>query len=384
MFNEIPIANLKVGMKFSESLYFDEGNNIFVPANTPISEKDMEVLQQWKIKNVFSKTTDFSTENNDNINSTIQNSKNNVVSVKSEKIKETYNELVSELHKIFEKLKQRQVIQDKPVSKIIEKLTESAEKDPCLFVELILNSDIENYKMAKAAINTAILSYIIAKHLELFESEIEDIVTAAILHDIGMLRVNDDIIQKNKALTDMEMQTVEAHTNYGFKCAVSELMYTEAVGKIIMQHHEHWDGTGYPGKLTAKQITLGARILAVADSFVAMTSPKAYRDAMLGYDAMKNLLNDNGEHFDPEVIKATIQSLGIFPIGSIVLLNNTAICMVIKNEPKTPLRPNLQVIIDEHGQEFENQTGELIDLSIQKNLFILRAINPKEYKKISI
>jgi HD-GYP domain-containing protein (c-di-GMP phosphodiesterase class II) len=153
------------------------------------------------------------------------------------------------------------------------------------------------------------------------------------------------------------------------------------VGLIALQHHERWDGEGYPRRVSGNAIDMGARIVSVADAFEAMVSQKSYRSSMMGYQAMKNLLSDNSRRFDPDVLKAFIQTMGIYPIGSIILLNNGALARVTEVHGDAPLRPKIRVLIDEFGKVFKQDDGDLIDLLTEKSLFIAKAVDPKELNK---
>ena len=158
-------------------------------------------------------------------------------------------------------------------------------------------------------------------------------------------------------------------------------MYTEHVAQLVLQHHERWDGKGYPNGLSKESIEIGARIIAAVDAVVAMTTEKVYRKALLGYDAMKTLLADKGRRFDYNVIKAVIQSIGVYPIGSVVLMNDTSIARVVDIVPEAPLRPTIRILIDESGKRFPNNTGGLLDLREYKNIFIVQAVDPQLYQK---
>jgi len=116
----------------------------------------------------------------------------------------------------------------------------------------------------------------------------------------------------------------------------------------------------------------------VAHAFEAMVSQKPYRNSMIGYAAMKNLLSDNSRRFDPDVLKAFVRSMGIYPIGSIVVLNNAAIARVVDTHADAPLRPRLKIIVDEFGKHFKDDSGDTIDLLAEKSLFIARAVDPRE------
>ncbi|WP_439647451.1 HD-GYP domain-containing protein [Brucepastera parasyntrophica] len=219
------------------------------------------------------------------------------------------------------------------------------------------------------------------EYLLLPKQRLQQITISALLHDIGMLKIPAEILEKEGKLDESETQLMRSHTVYGYKMLVNDLFYTDEIGKSAMQHHERWDGNGYPGKLSGTNIDLGARIISVADAFEAMVSAKSYRASMVGYAAMKNLLADNARRFDPDIIKAFIASMGIYPIGSIVLMNNAIIARVIESNPQAPLRPKVRVLIDEFARAYTRNSGEIIDLTKNRTLFIARAINPAEYKE---
>ena len=96
---------------------------------------------------------------------------------------------------------------------------------------------------------------------------------------------------------------------------------------------------------------------------------------------MKMLLSDKSRRFDYEVIKAMIQSVGVYPIGSVVLMNDTSIARIAGIVPEAPLRPLIRILIDEAGHQFPNNQGKLIDLREYKNTFIVRAVDPQMYQK---
>jgi len=193
-----------------------------------------------------------------------------------------------------------------------------------------------------------------------------------------MLRIPKEIVEKRGGLSAAELQRIQSHPLYAYKIVNKELLYPEDVGLIVLQHHERWDGEGYPRHLAGTAIDMGARIVSVADAFEAMVSQKPYRNSMMGYQAMKNLLSDNLRRFDPDVIKAFIQTMGIYPIGSIILLNNGALARVINVQGTAPLRPKIKILIDEFGKVFKQDDGDEIDLLVEKSLFIAKAVDPKE------
>ncbi len=414
-------SEIKEGMRFSAPVFFDDGENMLVYRDSPIKKRDLNALDMWNISYVLtagrilgkSEKIDDTTINEleelsdlDEVedlsaedeleDETVPNRERSSSGspgftpeqilklpevLESNALYNAYRTIVSEMDAIFSDIACRQVVQSRSIDKIVQQLISHIDTDSASMVGFILGGDIENMEQAKSAVNTAVLAVLICEHLLMPRHRLVQITTGALLHDVGMLKVPSQIVAKEGKLDDTELQSMRAHTMYGYKTIVNELMYSDEVGKAAAQHHERWDGEGYPGRLASSAIDLGARIISVADAFEAMVSPKSYRNALVGYDAMKNLLSDNARRFDPDIIKAMIQSFGIYPIGSIVLMNNSVIARVVQANPEAPLRPQIRILIDEFAQAYPKNSGEAIDLQENRSLFITRAINPREYRK---
>jgi HD-GYP domain-containing protein (c-di-GMP phosphodiesterase class II) len=187
-----------------------------------------------------------------------------------------------------------------------------------------------------------------------------------------------EILDKRGGLSDTERQRIASHPLHTNKIVIQELHYPTEVGIIVLQHHERWDGGGYPHRISGDQIDLGARIVSVADAFEAMVSQKPYRNSIVGYQAMKNLMADNSRRFDPDILKTFIKVMGIYPIGSIVLLSSGALARVIEVRSDAPLRPKIHLLIDGSGKIFKPEEGDVIDLLTEKSLYISKAVDPRE------
>ena len=391
---------------FSEPLFFDDGKNRVLGKGYPVSQRELSVLKQWKVPFVMTagKSIKKNTEVAELVDELDRLSDEGGTATaktggKQKKTAEentilqlpdilTHSELYTEylaiiltLDIFLNDVKKRKPISARPIDGIALRLRNLIAADRPLVISFILSAHIPERDMAKALVDSAILAETIANFMHLPEDYIDDIVLGSLLHDCGMMRIPDAILNKKTALSDTEMQTVAAHTIYGYKAALSEIVYTERVAMLVLEHHERWDGKGYPNGLDKDSIEIGARIIAVVDAFVAMTAHKAYRNALLGYDAMKTLLADKGRRFDYEVIKAMIQSIGVYPIGSIVLMNDTSIVRVVGIAPEAPLRPLIRVLIDETGHLYPNNKGKLIDLKEHTNTFIVKAVDPLQYQQ---
>jgi HD-GYP domain-containing protein (c-di-GMP phosphodiesterase class II) len=141
--------------------------------------------------------------------------------------------------------------------------------------------------------------------LNIFGHEAEIIVTAARLHDIGKIGIPDDILKKPGRLTPEEMRVMQSHSEKGADLISKYKTFARGVA-MIRHHHERWDGHGYPDRIRDYEIPFGARLIAVADSFDAMTSDRPYRKALSEKQAIQILLEGRGGQWDPEIVNTFV------------------------------------------------------------------------------
>lgn len=146
----------------------------------------------------------------------------------------------------------------------------------------------------------------IAEELNLQPAEVETLDTAARVHDLGKISVPDAILLKNGRLTPAEREIILSHSQVGYDI-LNNLRFYKSGAKLVRYHHEMYDGNGYPQGLRFDSIPIGARILAVADAFDAMTSNRPYRKAMTRQEAINELDRCSGTQFDPHIVKALIR-----------------------------------------------------------------------------
>jgi len=291
----------------------------------------------------------------------------------------SYKNLIEKLNKVFANLKSGTDVEMRMIDNICVQLLQDLRDNPDSFVGFILGGEVSGNELAKSSVNTAILSAMIAQEFRLPNHKINNIVSGALLHDIGMLRLSKGITEKRGGLSDAELEQIKSHPIHTSKIVTKELFGPHEVNLIALQHHERWDGQGYPDKLAGQSIDIGARIVSVADAFEAMVTKKSYRDSMVGYQAIKNLLADNARRFDPQVIIAFTKIMGIYPIGSIVRLNDGSIARVTRIHVVAPLRPVVQMLMDRYGNALGAGDMKTVDLLAEKKLFIKEAIDPADY-----
>lgn len=365
------LSRISPGTTFTEDVYADK-DSLMASKGIPIRKKDIEMLQAWGIRYVFS--------TGEPVNAMAEEPlvKKGMAVFSDKSINAIYIKLVADLKAIMDLIARNSAVEAKMVDGLAKELIELVKGREALVASAILSSQTGEVELARAGVNTAILSIIMGIALKLPQYRLMHLVCGALLHDTGMLRVPQEIVKKKGKLNPEESQKIRGHTLMSYRIITNELNYPDDVGLIALQHHERWDGEGYPRKLAGQDIDQLARIVSVADAFEAMVSQKPYRNPMIGYTAMKNLLSDNSRRFDPDVIKAFIKSMGIYPIGSLVLLNNAAIARVVESHSDAPLRPKIKIIVDEYGRHFKEDDGEVLNLLKEKTLFIAKALDPDE------
>jgi len=191
-----------------------------------------------------------------------------------------------------------------------KRTSDLAERQRSLFVAMTksLVSALEakdEYTRAHSARVTEI-SLKIAERMGLNESERKDLEVATILHDIGKIAVPEKILHKKEQLTKKEISIIQQHPIHGEKI-IKPVVELNKVAKVIRHHHERYDGKGYPDELKSLEIPIGSRIMAVADTYDAITSERPYRKANSHNFAVKEIVNNSGEQFDPEVVEHFIE-----------------------------------------------------------------------------
>ena len=395
----IAASLLKPEMVFSKPVYIDEGN-VLVPAGVPIRQKDLDDLKEWGVEYVQTEgVPGLSEAANPPVEETpapppprpapaapdnsAAQSKTPSALLLSEVLSNKapfrmYMSFIERMNMLLLKISTKDNITSQTFNTIGMELLQAVRDQKDRFIGFIISGEVKGHEMAKSAVNIAILSTLMAQELHLPNHKTTNLIIGALLHDAGMLRLPKDILDKKGELSEEERQRMRNHPMLSHKIVTKELRYYDEVGDIVLQHHERWDGEGYPGRIAGERIELGARIVSITDAFEAMVSHKPYRTSMVGYQAMKNLLADNSRRFDPNLLKAFIQTLGIYPIGSMVRLNNGVIARITEARPGAPLRPKIRILIDEHRKMYKNDEGRILDLLAEKGLYITKAVTTKE------
>jgi HD-GYP domain-containing protein (c-di-GMP phosphodiesterase class II) len=194
-------------------------------------------------------------------------------------------------------------------------------------------------------VNVSVLAVAFGTSLGLGAVGLQELGLAGLLHDLGKTGVDDAILNKPGRLTEGEFHQVKAHPTLGRELLEGRGL-PEAVLRGVAEHHEKWGGTGYPAGLAGEGVHAWARIIGVADVFDALTSKRAYKEAMLPTRALGVLYGMRERDFPPGLVERFIKFLGPYPVGSFVRLAGGEHAFVRGSNPTRPLFPELLVVFD--------------------------------------
>ncbi|HAQ06792.1 MAG TPA: hypothetical protein DCR24_04410 [Bacillus bacterium] len=232
--------------------------------------------------------------------------------------------------------------------KLIQVLLEelSSSKDLLNLLSDVFNHD---HYIFSHSLNVTLYALAIGIEMKLTPKELEQLGLGAILHDVGKMKVPEEILSKPGRLTGEEFQVIKAHAEDGFQLLRHVPGVPLIVAHCAYQHHERLNGAGYPRGLKGEEIHLFGRILGVADVFDAVTSNRVYRPAMLPHEGLEILYSGSDSLFDPKVVDAFRRAVAIYPVGLTVILNDGREGVVAEQNPGLSERPVIRVL-EENNQ----------------------------------
>ncbi len=223
----------------------------------------------------------------------------------------------------------------------------------------------------KHSISVAVYSTAIGFDLHFPSHRLNTLGIASILHDIGMIKVGRLILNKDDKLTDEEKEIIKSHPKLGFDILSETDGFTVEIPNIVLQHHERFDGTGYPNKISNEKIHIMSKIIGACDVYEALTSDRPYRKKFRKSDTVEYLLGTGDYYFNYDIIQALINTIIIYPYGQWIELNTGEVGIVVENEEKSifNIRPRVMVYFNDKGSKIDKP--KLLDLSLRENSNIL-------------
>jgi HD-GYP domain-containing protein (c-di-GMP phosphodiesterase class II) len=229
------------------------------------------------------------------------------------------------------------------VRRIVGQLADSVLRNPDALTCYAQLKRKDNY-LAMHGLRCAILALIFGRQLGLSRDQIDELGMAGLLHDLGMVKVPDEILNKPGRLSPIELAIVRRHVNWGAEMLEHSPGMPAAVVEAARNHHERFDGSGYLQGLAGEAIGQSGLIMGIVDYYDAVTSDRPYQSATSPYAAMRSMYAGRGKLFHPELIERFIQCLGIYPVGSVVELSTGEVGVVVALNRQARLKPRVALV----------------------------------------
>ena len=275
----------------------------------------------------------------------------------------------------FSTFSKTQTLDIQPIITLANTIVDSMTLKADAMIHTIDTRTPENY-LAGNAVNVCILSTLTGMLLHYNSKALRELAVGALLHDVGFLLTPPDILNKPGKLTAEEMELSRQHTSNGFEILRKARELTVPTAHVAYQHHENFDGSGYPRGLKGNEIHEYARIVAITNMYDALISDRAFRKGFLPHEAYEMLMTLAHKYLDSRILDTFLANVAIYPIGSIVQLSTQELAMVVKVYPRLQSRPVVKLLTDKNGNR-TNQPVE-VDLAQQLTTFIVKLLDERE------
>ncbi|MGY4531546.1 putative nucleotidyltransferase with HDIG domain [Pseudomonas sp. TE3786] len=223
------------------------------------------------------------------------------------------------------------------------------------------------------ALNVTVLSMMLGRQLGYDSEACHSLGLGALLHDMGKMDVPSKVLLKTEPLNRPELQFLQMHTEFGRRRG-HKLMLDDEVLRIIYEHHEYCDGSGYPNHLHEAAIGRLSRVVTIANVFDNLCNPANPRDAISPHEALARMFNQYKERFDQVALKAFIRCMGVYPPGSLVQLQDGRFGLVLGMHPTLPLKPTLIL----YEANIPKSEALIINLEQEPELAIAKSVRASE------
>jgi HD-GYP domain-containing protein (c-di-GMP phosphodiesterase class II) len=271
------------------------------------------------------------------------------------------------LTETFSNIQQGGNLESESISYMVTHLIEEVMSQPNIIVSL---QDIGSTRDETLlhCVNTAVYGLVLANRVGLSEISQRDLAQGLLLHDIGKIALDQNILYKNGELTSEEFEHIRMHPQLGYEILKKDPLLTEATRRIALQHHERLDGSGYAFGAKGEEINTLIRMAAIVDVYEALTVNRCYRKSFTPSKAADILTADAVGKLDAELVANFFQSIAIYPNGNMLLLSDGRLAVVKEQNPGIPFRPIVRLLETGEGHSLP---GEEIDLSVSLNITIL-------------
>jgi len=377
-----PIKDIPQDSYFTKPAFLD-GRFILTAPEMPFSNSLKKALLDWEFREVQSDGIPRSEYSDSSALSGQEGEEAKEVEVKNlndgdklQRAVEFYQRFLLYVENLFTRYTTKNEINFKEVADKIKELCDVVKEDRRFLLRVEIPQSKNQNFLANHTVRSTIIAVIIGSYLKLPNHRLIELGVAALLHEIGMLKLPPQLYMSNRPLSPQERKAILTHPILSYNILKS-LDFPLSICVGALEHHERQNGEGYPQKIKGDRISLYAKIIAVACSYEALTGLRPYKDAKDGYTGMIDLLKNVGQQYDDTIVRALVYSLSIYPIGLYVMLSNNKRGQVVDVNPENPRYPIVQ-IFGEKTPDGKNKTIE----TTQDGIHIVRPLIKEEVETI--
>lgn len=265
--------------------------------------------------------------------------------------------------------------------RVVHSLIDQISEDECSLIELTNIRDFDEYTYAHCA-NVCVYSLTIGVKLGLDRTQLSDLGFAALFHDIGKIRLPEDLIRKPDVFDEDDWIQMQRHPILGAKTILRNLQLSRQTARaaiVAFEHHINRDYTGYPSLIDKRPLNLFSKIVSIADTFDALNSGRLYiKKAIPPDEVLRKMMYQMNVKFDEFLMKLFVNIIGVYPPGTMVLMTGDRLAVIVKTNPGALSRPVIKVIGDKSGPYVQ---FEEIDLAMEEHADkrVIRIIDPSKY-----
>ena len=268
-----------------------------------------------------------------------------------------YNRTEQQLTAVASAIQRQDAIQLKELADLAAEISESVGHDDQLVVQALAGPS--GSSLVTNLVNVSILARKVGAGLGYYGQELQRLTLAGLVHDIGLFAVPPSVVTKSGRLTREERTLIEQHPELGYQLIRKQGAEWDWLAKVVRQAHERWNGHGYPNRLKGREISELAQIIGAVDVFDALVTPRPYRRRFFPHEAVRELLVAERTAFPREIVKALVEQLSAYPLGTLVRLTTGEVGTVVGINSQFPLRPVVEIT----GGTAQGPEAREVDLS---------------------
>lgn len=291
--------------------------------------------------------------------------------------KKLYNDVSERTQVVFDELKKSKKLDIVSLKRGIKATVDSIIRNPSAFMLLVQIRKTGDYSYSHA-LGTSVWCAQFGRHLGLKREDIDTLALGGMLLDVGKLQLPESLTKKTSKFTPKDMDIYKRHVSLGVKLLTQVKNIERSILQMVATHHERADGSGYQLGITIDKIPLFGRIAGIVDSYDAMTTERVYVEKTMNpHESIAELYNMRGKQFQAELVEQFIQTVGLYPTGSLVELNTGEVGVVIEINDLKRLYPTIVLLLDKNKQPYD--TFHSIDLSQISDMMVEKGLEPGAY-----